>query len=469
MSIIICLKDYLDKKGRSQVIVRIKHKGFDIKKSTGLKVIAKYWDKRSCRVKNTHPNYKRINKKISELSHKKDALVNDIFFEDLSIDAIVSKLIGGCDKGSVFDFLESESAFYKPTTLKDYSSAMQTIQSHFGLKKLSFNDFYQEKNWESMRQKLDTNNRSKNTFNSYLKKAKSLHNRALRKGFVFNTFPHIQSNKQNEPNPKFLDSEELMQVINNLKLNSIKFKDDTISILIYLLMFNLRGLYQKDVEALNEKNFINKGLYDSYGNFDFKNDNKLYRHTRSKTGKIGLIYMGFYPITGIIYCLKTFLCPKSESFFPVISKNDYPNFWDYYSKRFKKITGDNFKSSRKAFQTIASIAGIRDSKARELLLQKETTITKYYKDFADQKLVEETCLNHITVITKYNSVELFNALLKKMQIYFPNKFDLKPRFNSSKELYNFYTKKPNSNPSIKYVGHSNKTLLNLKSMEIISL
>ncbi len=61
----------------------------------------------------------------------------------------------------------------------------------------------------------------------------------------------------------------------------------------------------------------------------------VYRHFRSKTNKMGLIYLGLYPVREIILSLNHLINPTSNYLFPVFGGNLHPNFWSLQSKGLK--------------------------------------------------------------------------------------------------------------------------------------
>jgi hypothetical protein len=129
---------------------------------------------------------------------------------------------------------------------------------------------------------------------------------------------------------------------------------------------------------------------------------------------MGLIYLGLYPVREIILSLNHLINPTSNYLFPVFGGNLHPNFWSLQSKRFKKLTSHNFKSARKAFNTIASINNIPDYDIRELMFQQDNTISKHYKDTQAQEMLVKYSTYHFEILIKYRVHEMFQMVIHKL-------------------------------------------------------
>lgn len=441
MSISLACRKEQDKNGLSTLFVRVKHKGKDVKIYTGLKVYNRLWDKRRKRIKPNHDCFEQISKQVNSYINLIEELSIEMKVTNVSVEEIKHRIKGGSSVNDVSTFFE---LYYKTSitdsTKKDYISTLNCIRTHFKVKVLTFEDLCSKSNWEELRKNLKLNNKSPNTFNSYLKKAKAIHNSAFKQKIIFGDFPHVTYNKELSPNPRWITSSELMKIIKNIDVKSSKFEKDVVSILLYLLSFSMRGLYKQDLENLSSDNFINN-QYSNNGSFNFSSPNTVYRHKRSKSGKIGYIFIGLYPIENIIKSLHFLLKNNQKSLFPLPIKSE--NFWDFYSKNFKSLTGYNYKSSRKAFMTTCGISDIPDPDARELLFQKDKTISRYYKDNTTPDLLLKYSKLHLKVLEKYEVTQLFNELYFLIQEKYPKELDLNisffPNIELNKPVYRKYS------------------------------
>ena len=439
MSISLACRKEQDKEGLSTLFVRIKQKGTDIKIYTGIKVYNRLWDKRRKRIKPNHTCFEQISYQVNSYINLIEELSIQMKVSNLSVEEIKHRINGGSSVNDVLTFLD---LYYKSSiresTKKDYKSTLNGIKTHFKVNILTFEDLCSKSNWEELRENLKLNNKSPNTFNSYLKKAKAIHNSAFKQKIIFRDFPHVTYNEELSPDPKWITRNELMTIIKNVDVKSSKFEKDAVSILLYLLSFSMRGLYKQDLENLSSDNFINN-QYSDQGSFNFGRSNTVYRHKRSKTGKIGYIFIGILPIENIIKSLHFLLKSNQKGLFPLPIKSK--NFWDLHSKNFKSLTGNNYKSSRKAFMTTCGIAGVLDQDARELLFQKDRTISRYYKDNSPPELLLKYSKLHLKVLEKYKVMQLFNELYFLIQKRYPKKLDLNTSFLSNIELNNSFITK----------------------------
>ena len=439
MSISLACRKERDKKGFSTLFVRVKQNDKDVKIYTRLKVLNRLWDKRNKRIKSNHPFFEQISKQVKSYINLTEELSIQMKVSKPSIEEIKHRINGGSSVNDVLTFLD---LYYKSSiresTKKDYKSTLNGIKTHFKVNILTFEDLCSKSNWEELRENLKLNNKSPNTFNSYLKKAKAIHNSAFKQKIIFRDFPHVTYNEELSPDPKWITCNELMTIIKNVDVKSSKFEKDAVSILLYLLSFSMRGLYKQDLENLSSDNFINN-QYSDQGSFNFGRSNTVYRHKRSKTGKIGYIFIGILPIENIIKSLHFLLKSNQKGLFPLPIKSK--NFWDLHSKNFKSLTGNNYKSSRKAFMTVCGIAGVLDQDARELLFQKDRTISRYYKDNSPPELLLKYSKLHLKVLEKYKVMQLFNELYFLIQKRYPKKLDLNTSFLSNIELNNSFITK----------------------------
>ena len=91
--------------------------------------------------------------------------------------------------------------------------------------------------------------------------------------------------------------------------------------------------------------------------------------------------------------------------------------------------------------TTCGIVGIPDPDARELLFQKDRTISRYYKDNTPPALLLKYSKLHLKVLEKYKVIQLFNELYFLIQKRYPKELDLNTSFFSNIELNNSFNTK----------------------------
>jgi len=414
MALLIGIRNETNKDGSVLLHVRFQNKQIDKKIYTQIKVLKKYWDKKNKTVKPNHPCFEQKSKQIKKLKDIVHDLKMQNIVSSLSYEEARYTLTNGSYVNNINSFLDQYlKSQIKETTFKDYKSKIQSIGKNLGIDSLRFEDISDKNNWIKLKDILNEKERSPVTFNSYYKAAKSIHSHALKDEITFSVFPYVRYNSENNYTPDWLKYDELIKIINNLNSNNKGFKNDATSILIYLMMFSMRGMYRRDIDKLSMEEFV-ESTYDNCANFSFGERNMVYRHFRSKTNKMGLIYLGLYPVREIILSLNHIINPTSNSLFPVFGGNMHPNFWSLQSKRFKKLTSHNFKSARKAFNTIASINNIPDYDIRELMFQQDKTISKHYKDTQAQEMLAKYSTFHFEILIKYSVHEMFQMIIYKL-------------------------------------------------------
>ena len=178
-------------------------------------------------------------------------------------------------------------------------------------------------------------------------------------------------------------------------------------------MFSMRGLYVQDVLLLSMDRFV-EDLYENKEEYLFGEKNMVYKHNRSKTNKMGLIYMGLDPIKEIVFLFNKMIDPTCKSLFPVKGVKDL-SFYQKLSRTFKLITGFSYKSVRKAFQTTGSILSVPDADMRELMFQNDRTISAHYKDTQAPQMLEKYTKYHSDILEKYRVNDMFKMLKKKLK------------------------------------------------------
>jgi len=414
MALTICTRNETNKDGSVLLHVRFKTKQFDKKIPTKIKVIKKHWDSRNKRLKPNHPYYDLVNKKLKELSKTVNDLYDQNSFAVLTYEEARTRLLGGSRLNDIVSYMDQHlKNQIKENTFKSYRNQMCSIAKHFNNTKIvTFEELADKNNWLKLKDKFKKLQRSPASFNSYRRTAKAVHNHAVKDEITFTSFSFVRSVASKNLEPKWMRSDELIKVINDLNVNDKDFEFSVTSILTYLMMFSMRGLYVRDILLLSMDRFVDS-TYEDTERFSFGEKNMVYRHNRSKTNKMGLVYMGLDPIKEIIFLLNNMIDPTCESIFPLGGGKNLI-FWTKIQRRFKEISGHPFKSVRKAFQTTGSILGVPDADMRELMYQNDHTISKHYKDTQAPQMLEKYTKYHSEILEKYRVMEMFELLKDKL-------------------------------------------------------
>ena len=414
MALTICTRNETNKDGSVLLHVRFKTKEFDKKIPTKIKVIKKHWDSRNKRLKPNHPYYGLVNKKLKELSITVNELYDQNTFAVLTYEEARTRLLGGSHLNDVISYMDQHlKNQMKETTFKSYKQILGSLAKHFNnTKKVTFEELCNKNNWLKLKDKFNELQRSPASFNSYRRSAKAIHNHAVKDDITFTSFSYVRGVASKNLEPKWMRSDALIKVINGLDVKDKNFELSVTSILTYLMMFSMRGFYIQDILLLSMDRFV-KEVYENTETYSFGEKEMVYKHHRSKTNKLGLVYMGLDPIKEIIFLLNKMTNSTCKSIFPVGGDKD-EIFWRKQSHRFKVITGHPFKSVRKAFQTSGSILGVPDADMRELMYQNDHTISAHYKDTQAPQMLEKYTKYHSDILVKYRVMEMFELLKDKL-------------------------------------------------------
>ena len=415
MSLTITTRNETNKDGSVLLHVRFQVDQLDKKIPTKIKVIKKHWDNRHKRLKPSHPYYGLVNKKITELKKNVDELYDQSVFAVLSYEEARNRILGGSRLNDVVSYMDQHlKNQIKENTFNSYRNQICSIAKHFNnTKKITFEELADKNNWLKIKDKFKKLQRSPASFNSYRRTAKAVHNHAVKDEITFTSFSFVRSVASKNLEPKWMRSDELIKVINDLNVNDKDFEFSVTSILTYLMMFSMRGLYVRDILLLSMDRFVDS-TYENTERFSFGEKNMVYKHNRSKTNKMGLVYMGLDPIEEIISLLNNMIDPTCESIFPLGGGKDL-TFWTKIQRRFKVITGHPFKSVRKAFQTTGSILSVPDADMRELMYQNDNTISVHYKDTQAPQMLEKYTKYHSDILEKYRVNDMFKMLKDKLK------------------------------------------------------
>ena len=372
MSIGFYLQKYTDKRGRRQLYVRLRLNGVDWSHSTEFKFQPEHWDSRNVRVKSTEPFAKQYNKKLADIKENVfssyDALKAGIIsFEDFKVRIEGSKAEGGL-KGLI-SLYETEKT---PYTYRTYLSVVNTFKNAIG----------KEPDWTDISyttiSKAITYWKAKGTsatsINSYVKQLGTLKNDAYNRGITKEPFIRHKKYTQKVQTTilESIDKDKMFKAV-----MSCKTEREFNALLMYLLMFMLRGMYAQDIASMKPE----KGMF---------------THFRHKTGE----RMVMYGLSGVVL-----------SVFKTLSGVEVTRT---LQKEIKASLSVPFKTARKTYDTYAVLIGIDIQIRFNLLGQKERSIKKHYTNFEWDLLQDKVFEAHKRVLNEFELHKQLFHLYKTM-------------------------------------------------------
>jgi integrase/recombinase XerD len=137
----------VDKTGKTPIILRIFHKGKSMDKTLDFKVDLNYWDASKQRVTSSHPNWKNINAKLSEIVNEaSDIVENQMVAKGFNRDMIKQRL-DGYNIESVTEFWKTKFnqfvvSGYAEETARSFASEFKKFET-FG-RNVTFNELTPE-------------------------------------------------------------------------------------------------------------------------------------------------------------------------------------------------------------------------------------------------------------------------------------------------------------------------------------
>lgn len=480
---------YQKKNGLFNVIIRFKDgdndKRFNIK---GISIEKRHWDSTNSTVRTNHPNYEDINEILDKYKLKIVDITTKYSLGNIDYDTACKMLLGGSKTGTIENFIDTFCEQDKSEiTLENYRLSMSAFSTHTGIKEPKFSDINYA-NIAKMRKSIVDKGLSPHTHNKYFRDIKSICSYALKRKQVFTDFGFDSDwGAKIKPNThiKTVQSFEIKEAIERIAITTNhksarkKAARELEAVGFWLLMFSMRGMYPADISALSSKYlaYSHKSKIDiekkgGIGHVALGGNRHLYQYYRQKTDYPMLIFITIPPVSGLIHTLRylvsfthpdTAYLSKEEA-----SESDYsqlinskPNYdplsifnydhktnlkehkklWGNYSKHLKNIGMPEFKSARKSFMTTATSINIPQAICRTLLGQKDNTISIHYNNFNDPALILKTNNAHLEVLNKFDTIELYNIWLNKIDELFKTNFSNTALNASSFEVYNEFSLK----------------------------
>jgi hypothetical protein len=397
-------------------------------------------------------------------------------------------LLGGSKTGTIEGFIETFCVQDKTAiTIKNYRISMSAFSTHTGIKEPKFSDINYT-NISKMRKSILDKGGSPHTHNKYYRDIKSICSYALKRKQVFTDYGFDKDwGAKTRPiyQLKTVQSFEIKEAIERIVITSthksarMKAARELEAVGFWLLMFTMRGMYPADISVLSSKylayshkNRIEIEKKGGKGHVVLGGNRHLYQYYRQKTDYPMLILITIPPVTGLIHTLRylvSFTHPNeaylskdeaSEIDYNELIKNkkdfdplsifnynhksnltEHKNLWGNYSKHLKNIGMPDFKSARKTFMTTATSINIPQAICRTLLGQKDPSISAHYNNFNDPALILNTNNAHLEVLNKFDTIELYNNWLIKIDELFKTNFNNTALNDSSYEVYNEFSLK----------------------------
>ena len=249
-----------------------------------------------------------------------------------------------------------------------------------------------------------------------------------------------------------------VRIESNHKSARLKAFNELEAIGLWLLMFSMRGMYQADITSLSshnlDYNFASRIKHEQSGKgseLSLLGNSHIYRHKRHKTGYPMKVLIELPPIRHLIGMLR-FLLAASHPNYSFLTHEDAsnPNYderlkgknpeevdflrlfnfdkkknakvfttvWGTYSQALTRVGMPSFKTARKTFSTTARRMRIDEGYVRTMLGQKDKSISISYVDYDDPQLFAQLCLAHIGVLRAFDTINLYNTWLRKIDELF---------------------------------------------------
>ena len=92
----------------------------------------------------------------------------------------------------------------------------------------------------------------------------------------------------------------------------------------------------------------------------------------------------------------------------------FATVWGTHSKALNRVGMPSFKIARKTFSTTARRIRIDEGYVRTMLGQKDKSVSISYVDYDDPQLYAQLCLAHIYVLRAFDTINLYNTWLRKV-------------------------------------------------------
>ena len=457
----------LRKDGKAQLYLRWFYKDHSGKrkekriKVPGVVIPPKSFNMKLLQVKGSYPFADEINHTIDKFRSNTNRVKDKYDQGYIEAESAHRLISSGQSTDSVLSYAEVVFGQNKNAVhLKNCLNSIVTITKLLELDQLLFSDI-NEQNLIRVKKKLLSKGRSPVTFNKYMADVKVVWNHAKKRNHIFLETPlwsEILAKTPPVPEVEVATPEEILIAIKNIKLkgnNRKALKSAVMNfevVALWLLMFSMRGMYQRDIHDLTARNLdidfdryldtIQKGYYDERppGNM------LLLKHRRHKTQYPMNIFIGLPPILPLIRFLRLCLaythptlCFNNSSelgsarvsekefikdspkhridpirIFKIKPETDplvYENFWRAFRNRANDIHLPPFKTARATFMTISENLGISISDGRLLIGHADAGMTKHYRNIHGPKIIARLASSHLEILEEFRTVETYETLL----------------------------------------------------------
>jgi hypothetical protein len=455
------------KDGSQALLIRIRDKKREkFIRVLGVSVQKKFWLNKNQMISSKHPEANILNPVIDNYNNRIKKAKTLYELGEISFEEARMMLEGSGKIDSLKDFIKLMEHEKSAQWMRNSNTAVNSFSKYTKINDPTFKDLTYNK-LASMCNELKAKDAQPETINNYIAHLRSLFNIAKKKKIHFSdlNFPSdlMQRTRRHDKKIETHLPKEIAEAILkiNLKDNTKRSKKTTIrdfeAIGFWLLMFSMRGLYGKDITSLTSKDYN----YD----FDFKmkvikgNEKRQIKgnshfldHRRHKTKNKMRIMISLPPIGGLIMVLRRLVAQShpehsylsiedlDKSYDDLINKKGYDELkifkhnpsvdiikddaiWNNMNKHLKKLGLYSLQSARKTFATTCSSIGVESAIERNLLGQNDPSISRYYNNFEDIRLIEKVQESHIHVLNTFNTIELFDLWLKQLSIVFNYKHD----------------------------------------------
>lgn len=480
---------YKKKDGTFNIIIRFKDGANDKKINIkGIAVEKRYWDATNSSIRTNHPNHEELNEVLDKYKRKIVDIKTKYSIGNIDFSTASKMLTGGTKTGTIEEFIETFCTQDKSEiTITNYRMTMSAFSRHTGIKDPTFKDITFP-NALILKKSILNKGASPHTYNKYFRDIKAICNYAIKRKQVFIDFGFDKDwsakvkpeyNINTRQSFEIIEAIDRIEITTNHKSAKEKAARELEAVGFWLLMFAMRGMYPADISALSSKylayNYETKIDIEKKGgkgHVALSGNRHLYQYYRQKTDHPMLIVITIPPVINLIHTLRYLVAythpevsylTKEEasisdyqqlismkknydplSIFNYDHKNEikeHKHLWGNYSKHLKNIGMPEFKSARKTFMTTATALNIPQAISRTLLGQKDPSISAHYNNFLDPSLILNTNNAHLEVLNKFNTIELFDTWLHKIDELFNTNFSNTALNKPSDELYNNFSLK----------------------------
>ena len=450
--------------GTAPLRIRLKDGNKDTKITCpGIFVRPKDWDKNFNLVTSTAPGANALNHEIKKYQIKSEEVKQKYLLKQIDFTLAKRMLSGSENTKSIREFVKIVCKRDKSAeTLRNYLNTIGNFTHHTGIKNPLFTDITFN-NMMIVKNGVIKKGGSAATYNKYLRDIKAICNYAKRTKYIFHDFEFDMEWRAREDitlKVKTITPEVVYQAIGQITVGSnhksarLKAFNELEAIGFWILMFSMRGMYPADITSLSSHNLD----YNFASKIKLQQSEKetevslignpfIYRHERHKTGYPMKVLVDLPPINQLINVLRYLVAgshtnlshlshedafnpsyderikgkdPKEVDFLKLFNfdKNMNPKIfatvWGTYSKALNRVGMPSFKIARKTFSTTARRIRIDEGYVRTMLGQKDKSISISYVDYDDPQLFAQLCLAHIYVLRAFDTINLYNTWLKKV-------------------------------------------------------